>query len=299
MLDASTLDKMIEAPDADAAMKALGDSPLAGDLDDYLASLKAKLAPMIPEASVRDAIFGRFDFHNAKLLFKEKITGRDLGEHLSPLGQTDVAKMREFIVKENRQVRLPDEVEEAVRQAQRKLKEPGFMLDAFLDKHCLLDQKEKARQSGSAFLSQLAEKEIAAANAKTLLRAKKLKIDAARIGDYLIETPDASVAFLLVAYKKEMADLARECSRLFADAQVKEALKKFGEHQEVWRLEKELDNFETRSLRPTKYLGYGPEVVLAHFLASAMAAKNLRLVLGAKASGVPSQEIRLRAREVF
>ena len=312
LLDKNDVDRMLEASDIEGAYKIFNDLSYSDELANIedpreyrlvlehdLLQLKEKLVPIIPDQEVADLIFLRFDFHNIKLIFKEKLTKKDFTEYGSHLGQIDVAKLREYIIRENKGVKLPDEVEKIINDTEKKINEPEFLLDTYLDKRYLQLLQTLAEKIKNQFISEFIEKEINAANVKAVLRARKLKLPAVKISSYLIENTAITINAYTEAFQKGTKELVDLCVTAFWDAKIKEVIRAFPEHEEVWRLEKEFDNYEIRLIKPTKYIGYGPEIILAFFLAKSNTVKNLRLIMAGKFNKIDKEEIRERVREIF
>ena len=64
-------------------------------------------------------------------------------------------------------------------------------------------------------------------------------------------------------------------------------------------LEMECDNLITEMIKAAKYDAFGPDPVVAYYYAKLAEIKNVRIILSAKAAGVPTETIKQRVREVY
>jgi V/A-type H+-transporting ATPase subunit C len=115
----------------------------------------------------------------------------------------------------------------------------------------------------------------------------------------LVEGGNILKSSLVNSYDKDLKEAVLVCVRGFEDAQLKEAIKNFSEGGELWELEKAFENYEMKFIRQAKYIAYGPEVVLAYYLAKKNAVKNIRLIFTGKINEISSGEIKERVREIY
>jgi V/A-type H+-transporting ATPase subunit C len=78
-----------------------------------------------------------------------------------------------------------------------------------------------------------------------------------------------------------------------------EVFEQFCENDNLWELEKAVDNYKVRYARMAKHFSYGPEVIFAYYLAKINAVTNVRIILTGKLAGLPTQAIRETLREVY
>ena len=63
--------------------------------------------------------------------------------------------------------------------------------------------------------------------------------------------------------------------------------------------EKQCDNEIVSRLENAKYATFGPDPLIAYYYAKQAEAKNVRIILSAKASGVPAEIISERVRDIY
>lgn len=313
LLDANDLERMIDAKDARTAFKVFNDLSYADELsevesakeyksalDHDLMQVKKILRQISPDEEILELLFSAYDFHNIKLFFKSKYLEKDLSSYESHLGNVDVANLKDFIIKDAK-TSIPDKISEVVKEASKlfEKEKSGFIIDSYLDREYLKKIEEISKKIGNKFIIKLAKTWIDLANVKIFLRAKKLELPLEKIAEYFVEGGSTLKSSLVNSYDKDLKEAAVICIRGFEDNQIKEAIKNYSEGEELWRLEKAFENFEIKFIRQAKYIAYGPEVVVAYYLAKQNAIKNIRLVFTGKVNGLSSDKIKERVREIY
>lgn len=313
LLSQNDVDRMVDAKDADAAFKVFNDLSYADELseveksEDYaealkhdLIQVKRVLKQIVPDKSMLDLLFAGYDFHNMKLFFKAKFLEKDLSEYESRLGNADIANLKDFIIKDVK-TSVPDKYRNIVNDANKIFdkEKSGFIIDSYIDSKYFEFIKDIIRNLDSIYIKNLARLWIDIANVKIFLRGKKLGIDIEKVREYLTDGGKIMKSSLENYYPKDLKEAAVVCASGFEDKEVKDAIKEYIEGGELWRLERAFENYEIKQIGNAKFIAYGPEVVVAYYLAKKNAVKNIRLIFTGKLNMLPSSEIKERLRLLY
>ncbi|MBU1178064.1 V-type ATPase subunit [Patescibacteria group bacterium] len=314
LLSTSDMERMIDAKDATMAFKVFNDLSYADELADIekpeeyqavlnhdLQQVKDVLKQITPDSRVMDLLFSRYDYHNIKLFLKARILEKDLSKYESNLGNIDPERLRDYIIKDTKTA-IPAEIEEVIREAKKEFDKKdvgGYIIDSYIDGKYFARLKELAEKLNNSFTTSLVRNWIDIANVKLFLRAKRLELELEKFQSYFIAGGNILASSLVNYYGKDLKEAVTICSRGFEDAAVKEAIKDYAEGGELWKMEKAFENYEIKFIQQAKYIAYGPEIVLAYYLAKKNAVRNVRLIFTGKLNDLPSGEIKERVREIY
>jgi len=314
LLAPSDLERMIDAKDAQMAFKVFNDLSYADELSDIesvkdyievldhdLLQIRDLLRQITPDEEIIRILFLRYDFHNIKLMFKAKYADLDLSDYESQLGNEDVVKLKDFILKDAMSA-TAEEITGLIKEAKKKFDKElpdGYTIDSYFDRESLLMLQKTAADLKYEFLSELVKTWIDVANVKMFLRAKKLDLPIEKVEDYLVEGGSILKSSLANSYSKDLKEAVTICIRGFENTSLKEAIKNFAEGDELWKFEKAFENYEIKFIQQSKYIAYGPEPLVSYYLAKKNAIRNIRLVFTGKLNGLDNNEIKERMRDIY
>jgi len=316
LLAANDVERMIDAKNAVDAFKVFNDLSYADEVSevdgpgDYekilkhdLLQVRQLLNQIVPQKELLDLLFLENDFHNIKLFFKAQILSRDLNEYESQTGNVAIDKLRDCIINEAK-TSLPENIQLVIDQAREQFSElekpSGFIIDSWLDKKFLEMALGLANELQYCFISDLVMSWIKRANIKMVLRAKKMDLSWSEIESYLVEIDGIKVDRWQALYGDDFASLATGCADGLIDTNLKETVKQLAEdNNQLWKLEKAFDDQEIKFLANARYLAYGPEVIVAYYLAKKNAVRNIRLIFTGKLNEVSNSEIKERVRTIY
>lgn len=313
LLDANDIERMIDAKDAQTAYKVFNDLSYADELsdiessEDYVQALdhdlmqvKKVLAQVTPDEQLLKLLFSIYDFHNIKLFFKAKYLQKDFTKHESQLGNINVANLKDAIMKEVK-TSIPEDILGIIRDANKVFEKEknGFIIDSYLDSKYFEFIKDVVKKINNKFVNNLAKVWIDIGNVKIFLRAKKLGLEIDKINKYITEGGNILKTSLINYYQKDLKEAVTICLRGFEDTEIKEEIKNYSEGGDLWKLEKSFEDYEIKFIGGAKYIAYGPEVVIAYYLAKKNAVKNIRLVFTGKLNELKSAEIKERIRKLY
>ncbi|MCK4648278.1 V-type ATPase subunit, partial [bacterium] len=230
----------------------------------------------------------RYDFHNLKVLLKNKSKEKPLPlEELPFIDLGTIAPLKIGLAKKFLQIQ-----KEAV-IAFEETKNPQD-IDIILDKEYYRLCVEKAEESENEFVINLLRMVIDLANIKIFFRCRTLKRNKNFFSKVLIEGGSLTKRLFLEFYEKEERAFLR---KLFFTPYAKVIM---GYEKEGLKgLELSCDNFLLEYIKKTKFVTAGLEVLIAYLIAKENEIKLLRSVLTGKINEIPAQMIRERMRETF
>lgn len=313
LLDKSKLERMVEAPTVDEALKVLAETDYANmvaELDSVYEFEKIlqeeirrtyQLVQKInPEAHLTDLISLKYDLHNLKVLLKAKYLNEDGDTLLFPVGTIPLDKLRAIVVEENFQ-ELPAVLRAAVEQIMEEFVVSGDpqIIDLSLDRTLYAMLISAARELRSTVLEGLFVREADLTNIKTFLRVKRMGRDKEFLkkaflpygrlpADLFINLLDEPLEFL--ADRLAMSDYA---------AVVSEGVREWQEKGNITNFEKLADDLLTAYLQQGKRKPFSLDPLVGYLHAKEIEIKNIRAILVGKINGLPIEAIRERLRNVY
>jgi V/A-type H+-transporting ATPase subunit C len=313
LLDKSKLERMVEAPTVDEALKVLAETDYANmvaELDSVYEFEKIlqeeirrtyQLVQKInPEAHLTDLISLKYDLHNLKVLLKAKYLNEDGDTLLFPVGTIPLDKLRAIVAEENFQ-ELPAALRAAVEQIMEEFVVSGDpqIIDLSLDRTLYAMLISAARELRSTVLEGLFVREADLTNIKTFLRVKRMGRDKEFLkkaflphgrlpADLFINLLDEPLEFL--ADRLAMSDYA---------AVVSEGVREWQEKGNITNFEKLADDLLTAYLQQGKRKPFGLDPLVGYLHAKEIEIKNIRAILVGKINGLPIEAIRERLRNVY
>ncbi len=301
LLDKLKMERMIAAASAKASLSELEETdygPYVSQLkeinnfEDLLYDELKRLYSFIDKGSLdkelTDLFRLRYDFHNLKVLLKNKSKEKPLPlEELPFIDLGTIAPLKIGLAKKFLQIQK----EAAI--AFEETKNPQD-IDIILDKEYYRLCVEKAEESENEFVINLLRMVIDLANIKIFFRCRTLKRNKNFFSKVLIEGGSLTKRLFLEFYEKEERAFLR---KLFFTPYAKVIM---GYEKEGLKgLELSCDNFLLEYIKKTKFVTAGLEVLIAYLIAKENEIKLLRSVLTGKINEIPAQMIRERMRETF
>ena len=205
---------------------------------------------------------------------------------------TDTAVITEAI-KNNDLELLPEYLRPCAEKAMTAVSKlsSGQLAETAIDKASLEARRSFAAKAGSPLLEGIADLLAVAANIKLALRCAKMNKSAAFALDAACESSlDFEELLSHCSTPEKAADYIAATDYGFLAESLGESFTAF---------EKQCDNEIVSRLENAKYATFGPDPLIAYYYAKQAEAKNVRIILSAKASGVPAEIISERVREIY
>lgn len=273
-------------------------------LQKQLASSWAMLQEVLPEPHRLDGLILKNDYHNLKAAVKCGFSGQPYEHYLlrpTVYEAQDIAKAvsdRRFDALPD--ARMPAAAEKAYDVFLRT--QDGQYADVYIDTAALVATREAGRRANSPLLNDITELMCVAANVKTALRAARTNKDAHFLDAALCACDTLDKASLAAAALKgdgsESALRACLLTTPYADC-VKAAQNGADAPLSLSGLEKWFDDRIMARLQPVKYTFFGPEPLIAYYLAREAEVRNIRILLSGKRHEVEDSVIRERMRQLY
>ncbi len=326
ILDETDIERMVDAPDFFSAFKVLNDTDFGDnllDLDplDYRKAISADFEQMhdllqkiTPEENLFELMLLERDFINIKLFFKEKhfkinvvdyvrentIYGKDhLKDFVYETHIHEPAILEAYVMEQKGQV-LDQEIKDVIYRTAKKITEKTRPdeIDAMLTQEYFDLKFELAKNTGSRFIVNYIKMEIDVSNLLVWLRAKRLKLSKEQLTQKLIKGGHADVKRMIQYYSEDARSLKFFVNAHF-DLRIVEAYDNFCENDNLFVLEKALQDYKIRYAQEAKRYSYGPEVLFGYFLAKQNANNNIRIILTGKLNNMPAEAIKQTIREAY
>ena len=300
LLSADDISQMINAPDKSSAERILADKgwdiPDGNQFFDLCERELDKawklISESVPSPELLEALVIGNDFSNLKAAIKCIFSSVDPKEYYvipcitAPETITKAITQADFDI-------LPEHLKAVAREAYSAVSkhQSGQLSESIIDRASLETKLAYAEKSGSPLLEKICGLSAAAANIKTALRCismgktKEFALDSmcscALNNEELLENAESG---------EKMAEYLRTTEFDFLADSIKESFTAF---------EKFCDNRIASLIRGVKYDIYGADPVAAYYFAKIAETKNARIILSAKASGVPADAISERVRDMY
>ena len=300
LLAPAQLSQLIAAADAAEVRRLLADRgwrmPEAGEKLDpaeaAMADAFALIASCAPDPALPAALAVGNDFTNLKAALKCVFSDLDPAAYYVAPALTDPDVLTKAITEAEFSL-LPDYLQGPAQAAYQAVAElhSGQKAELILDKAALETRMAFAKKSGSALLQKITALAVLLSNLKIALRCRHMgKSDEFALEAMAAGDPDPAALYAACKDPKSAAEFLESTPYAFlADAA----------GESFTALEKAGDNAVTAMLQGVKYEIFGPDPLVAYYYAKLAETKNARIILSAKAAGVPAQSIAERVREIY
>lgn len=306
LLDQSTTERLIEAPDiSDMAkiMSELGYTQLqstnARDIENSLFYARQDtfnlVAEISPKSEIVDIFRLRYDYHNVKAILKSKAGGESAEGLLIDAGRFKPGFLSEAINQMDYK-ELPATLREAIEEARETLARTGDpqLCDFILDRAYFKEMESYGAASESKFLCGYIKCLIDAANLRATLRAMRQTKEADFLNNALQNGGNISKDRFMSALSGEIS-LDDALNGTFLENAVS-AAKLTGS---LVSFECECDNAIMSYLRSSRYVAFGEEPLVAYVAAREADIMTIRIILAGKLQELPNDEIRERLRASY
>lgn len=309
--DKTDIERMVDAPDLNSCLKALYDTDYADNLlevepadfekavFDDLEQAKDLLYQIVPDKEFIKFLLLDFDFHNLKVLFKEKLFGKDTSYLLSSLAYFKASDLKKYLAGDKK-ILIDLEIKEIIDQASQKLtnKVIPYKIEPFFDKQYFILLTKITKRLKNKFLTNFVTRQIDLTNFRIFLRIKNLDKDINFLQEFLIDGGNIEKEEFIKIFKE---DLKLSLPRLakFLPFRCEKYFNEYVEKNILWLLEKRLFDEEIEYLKKVNYIAFGPEIVLAYFYAKKNANKNIRLIMNGKLNKIDASILKERLRKLY
>lgn len=313
LLTRESIERVIDVADADEAAKMLSqaseyDFSALKRPEDYEQVLKQSLKQtydemysISPYPEVVSLVLSKYDYHNLKVALKAKAMGKDyesLYVDFTDISPKDIEKL---VSGSEKVENLPEHIVEAAEKAQKLFSEKNNpqIIDIFLDKHMLAYQLAVAIELKNDFLTEYVKLNIDFYNLKAFMRAKSTNKDLKFLKETLADGGTTSIDVIIENFDKNPETIASNFYyRYFGDI-MKTAVEGYERSGNFSSLEKLLDNYLVEYVKKSKYIAFGPEILLSYIFSKENEVKQIRIIMTCKINSIKPDILRERLRDNY
>lgn len=309
MLTRETSERMIDAASfADAAklLSECGYPDLSGadaaeierTLSEHRTEVFRELEAIVPEKEIVDVFRLRFDYHNAKVLVKSEGAETDGSHLLSSSGRIPPERLAEEYRSEEFHS-ISYEFKNAIIEAKSVLgrTENPQLADFILDKAYFTELESTAKKIASPFLKAYVSALADSVNINASVRTLRMGRDSDFLRKALVPGGSRGIESVAQAAASPDGIEALFKGTVFEEAAAKGAQAASG--GSLTEFERACDNAVSRFLADSKYIGFGPEIVVSYLALVENEITSARMILTGKLSGVKPEKLRERLRESY
>jgi len=308
MLNASMLERLIDAPGASEVFRSLNDLPLVtSSLNDYevqdfskvlngaLQNMKELMIQMAPYPEVLNFLWHKYDFHNLKVSLKAKVTGQgyeEVNHALTGLGTVDLEAWQGFVL-EDKKVPLTSEVDkkiDIIKELYEKDSDPQI-INTVVDQHYLETLKSIADGMGSPMVDMYLKRLIDFSNLRAFIRIMELKKDRAVLEKLLLPGGYVKTDLYLNSFERGYDELRQALEKPIGSDDLSVALEKFMEEKTLMAAEKQAFGLQQEFMAKSNAISFGPEPVFSFFWKFENHMIILRAILVGKLNGLSNEVI--------
>lgn len=290
LLEERKLVQMAEASEMEDLLRIAGEAGYHGE--DWETSLNKRrdetyqlIKELVPETEFTNFFLCQIDFHNAKVLLKQELSGSPGEAYLISGGLIQIATLKAFL-KEDKGVDLPKHLAQGIREARMLAAkmQSGKQIDKVLDQAVYLQMEEYA-QASSQFLQYYFQKKADLTNIQSFYRLRKRE-SVLEESDFV---PGGTIPFatFFAAKDKELSGVR------FSPY---DAVCEKGFPRGITDLEKRCDDYLMQFVKQAKYEPLTIEPLIAYLYAVESEIKNLRMVITGKRNGISADTLKERLR---
>lgn len=313
LLDKAKVERMIEANSASEVLRILNETEYSNvsanvkrpeDYENILSAELKRIYDLVYEISpVKDVVkimSLKYDYHNAKVLLKEKVLGKDLSSMIIELGNLDLHEVKRKIDSDNLKS-LNGTLGKGIQKAMKvfeETKDPQ-KIDIIIDKYMYKELVELNKSLNYKFIDNLVKAMIDSTNIRTLLRIKKQNKGRDFAEEVIVQggAIDSSKLISLLNESPENIMLKLQ-STIYSDL-IKEGFEGYIATESASLLEKLSDNYIMELMKDSKLVTFGPEKLLSYIYAKETEIKIIRIIMVGKLNNIAEEVIRERLRDIY
>jgi V/A-type H+-transporting ATPase subunit C len=313
LLTRARLERMADASDLEEVLKILGETEYQQHLgnlkrvEDYEQVLAGEMKrvyslmdELTGETVIKDLLAMKYDYHNMKVLLKEKISGKPLSHLLISYGLRDVAKMKNALLTEDfSELEAPvKEAMMAVLKDYEKTEDPQ-RIDILLDRYYYAHLGSIAKETGIPLFEEYVRNLVDFANVRTLIRVKKMDKDLKFLEEVLLPGGNLKSETLLYSIHDSLETIMAKLKNEKLSKPILQGLEAFGKTGRLSEYERIADNELMTLNKTSKNIIFGPEPLFSYLHAKEAEIKALRIVMVSKINKLSPETIRERLRDLY
>lgn len=313
LLSKARVDRMIDAKDIGEVFKILSETDYANAVagisrdEDYenilsheLKRVYKMMREMAKDQVVVDLMALKYDYHNLKVLVKERKLNKDLSKLYIPVGTTDFRKIRDAFIEGNLRDIQPEfrEAIEAVVQDFEVNKDPQ-RIDIIFDRFYFQHLFKMAEETGIQLFVDYVKDMIDFINIKSSIRLKKQGKDMSFLEEVLLPNGNIDKDVIMMSFNDSVDNMITRYKNYRIGPSLMKGLESYRATNRLSDLEKYMDNYLVEINKPSKYVNFGPEPIFSYLVAKEAEIKTLRIIMVSKLNKLSPDATRERVRELY
>ncbi len=313
LLSRARLERMVDAKDMDEVFRILGETEYQQHLglisrnEDYEKILYAELKrvyalvrELTNEESISKLLALKYDYHNLKVMVKEKVSGKSLENLYVSFGTLDLSKTKTaFLDGEYKDMDKPiREALEDTLKTYEKSEDPQE-IEIILDRHYYHHLSELAKKTGIPLFMDYVKNMVDFTNIKSLIRVKKMDKDVRFLKGILLDGGSISKEKILYAINDSLDTIIEKFRQEDIGKPLMEGLEAFRRTGRLTEFEKISDNSLMKLHEPSRSIIFGPEPIFSYLFAKETEIKVLRMIMVSKINKLSPEIIRERLRDLY
>lgn len=313
LLKPLTIEKMVDAKDVEEVLRILGDTEYAAAVaaaskdrsyEDILTFEHIRIFKLMKEISPNnvavDLLALKYDFHNIKVMLKEKLMGSDLDHLYIPFGSIDFKRLKSFFAAgdlKSIDPRFRKPIEYVLKDFEEN-KDPQ-KIDILVDRYYFRELYERAVDSGVELFIDYVKDGIDFLNITTAIRLKKQGKDAKFFREVILFNGNIDKDDIIASLNDTLDVMINKFKYAKISPDLIRALEEYQETGHLRKIEKHMDNHIMKLNKPSKSIVFGPEPIFSYIYAKEMEIKAIRIIMVSKNNNIPPQAIRERLRDLY
>ncbi|HHW03928.1 MAG TPA: V-type ATP synthase subunit C [Thermoanaerobacterales bacterium] len=313
LLGKSAIDRILEADGPEEALKVLSDTDYGADIAemeniyDFEKVLEKSLKRTFKTIadSMKDYRFIRFftlknDYHNLKIIIKNKILGFEGKDYFSSLGEVQIEELQK-LVSEDVTAAVPENMKVAYKRAveiYEDTRDPQ-QIDLLVDRMLFEELARLVDDTGEEFLREYFTSWVDLTNIRTVIRLMHIKAETRVLERSLLPGGSIKKDVFVKLYGEPMQGVIDALAASPYHRVVEEGVSAWASNGSPAVFEKLSDDYLLKLARRGLYKPYGPETVVGYLAARENEVKLLRMILVGKINGISSEMIKERLRDVY
>lgn len=306
MLRQDSLEKIIDIVDkADYAVK--DDVLVTKNFDSFMMSnlddLYDEMYALSPDSRVIDIKALRYEYHNLKILFKERLVSKDFSSMYIPLGKHDVEDLKILVETSEKPKGFHEVMLNAVDKVKYYIRENESEegISILLDKAYLEHSKAISEAIGNSEFSKRVDMFIDFNNLSILARSINQNRSTKALRQALSPFGSHDVEMLVdLAKNKDLTQIIDLYSRLpYGDKLKSVKFDQSAKAIDITALEQTLNDIEAEYMREGSLVAFGPLPILTYLYFKENEIDNIRLILVGEDNQLSREAIEERMRPIY
>lgn len=314
LLSRERIERMVDAPSAADVLRILSETDYASlvaelaspyEYEKLLAQETKQVHAFIEEISpntvITDLFFLKYDFHNLKVLLKDKYleNGAD-SLPITEMGTIPLETLEAGIVSQDYEG-LPPFMIPAVEKIDHMftLRIDPQQIDIILDRAMYEYIFKVCVKEKNSFVIEYFRRQVDFINIRSFLRVKRLGRGFDFLEELFLPYGKLDITFYSDLIDQPYEQLIADLSHSFYDGIIVQGVEDFTRDGNLTTFERLMDNYLLDYVRAAKANPFGIEPILGYLLAKENEIKLIRIIMVGKINNIPTEKIRERLRDVY